>query len=143
MATSALNGDIVDIYTTFQFVGNVCLHLLEILQTNVQIEAHIHNNIVSNCQDRCHRWIDQTGSRHRCFIRDASLSLLSPLGASDARNQCQALSLSDLIQSETQSCDNRIQTCCCFNCENILGWGKVSVDIDIVITVPASRPHPQ
>ena len=52
VATSALNGgDIVDIYTTFQFVGNVCLHLLEILQINVQIEAHIHNNIVSNCQD--------------------------------------------------------------------------------------------
>lgn len=141
MATSALNGDIVDIYTTFQFVGNVCLHLLEILQTNVQIEAHIHNNIVSNCQDCCHRWIDQTGSRHRCFIRDASL--LSPRGPLMPEISARLLSLSDLIQSETQSCDNRIQTCCCFNCENILGWGKVSVDIDIVITVPASRPHPQ
>ena len=90
MATSALNGDIVDIYTTFQFVGNVCLHLLEILQTNVQIEAHIHNNIVSNCQDCCHLWIDQTGSRHRCFISDASLVTNLPLRASDARYLCQA-----------------------------------------------------
>ena len=90
MATSALNGDIVDIYTTFQFVGNVCLHLLEILQTNVQTEAHIHNNIVSNCQDCCHPWIDQTGSRHRCFISDASLVTNLPLRASDARYLCQA-----------------------------------------------------
>ena len=88
----------MDIYTTFQFVGNVCLHLLEILQINVQIEAHIHNNIVSNCQDCCHLWIDQTILRHQCFISDAS----------DARYLLCArlLSLSDLIQSS----NNRIQT---------------------------------